>query len=862
MGPDWLVLKLGGTSVARKDCWRNAAEYVRRALVEGRRTLIVHSAAAGVTNQLEALVEAPHDERLRLLDEIAARHCALAEALAPTAAESLHTRLESLRAIVADTPPASAMAPAHRARILAQGEHLLSAIARPVLESMGLPVVLVDARDLLTSRTRAGAHPARHYLSATCDDARDEALARRLSQLPPVVLTQGFLARDASGDTVLLGRGGSDTSAACLAAKLGDAEVEIWTDVSGLFTADPAEVDTARLLRSLDYDEALEIAATGAKVLHPRCIGPLRHAQIPLTIRYAPDPSLPCTQVGIPSQEGDGRLKAVCLRRNITVITIETADMWHEAGFLADAFACFKRHDVSVDMIATSETSVTLTLDPVSNPLAENRMNALQSDLSELGTVRRTAGCAAVSLVGRRIRANLHRIAPLLELFRERRVHLVSQSANDLNVTFVVDEDDASGLVSELHALLIGDASDDALFGPCWNRPRIPQTAPDKEPPWWQRRRESLLKLARDRAPLYVYDGTSVGDRAQRLQRLGSVDRLFYAVKANCFPDVLRAVHDRGIGFECVSEGELARVLRLLPELDPERLLFTPNFAPRTEYEFALERGVRITLDSLYPLQTWPESFSGRDILLRVDVGCGNGHHRHVRTAGAYSKFGISVADLGEALRLATANGIRIVGLHAHAGSDIVDAAHWKEIGLRLAAAASAFPDLKILNLGGGLGVARYPAGPQLDLAALDAHLDTVRRAAPGMEIWLEPGRFLVAEAGVLLARVTQVKNKGATRYLGVETGMNSLLRPALYDAYHPIFNLDRLGDKPTERYSVVGPICETGDILGAERRLPETEEGDVLLISNAGAYGHVMSSAYNLRRAAAEVALDSVQTV
>ena len=131
-----------------------------------------------------------------------------------------------------------------------------------------------------------------------------------------------------------------------------------------------------------------------------------------------------------------------------------------------------------------------------------------------------------------------------------------------------------------------------------------------------------------------------------------------------------------------------------------------------------------------------------------------------------------------------------------------------------------------------------------------------MRRALPDTEIWIEPGRFVVAEAGVLLARVNQTKGKGTVRYVGIATGMNSLIRPALYGAYHEIVNLTRVGEEPTERVSVVGPICETGDVLGLDRLLPPTAEGDVLLIANAGAYGYVMSSRYNLREPAPERAL------
>ena len=200
---------------------------------------------------------------------------------------------------------------------------------------------------------------------------------------------------------------------------------------------------------------------------------------------------------------------------------------------------------------------------------------------------------------------------------------------------------------------------------------------------------------------------------------------------------------------------------------------------------------------------------------------------------------------------LATRAGATIVGLHAHSGSGIMTPEHWAQLAETLAAAACHFPHVSVLDVGGGLGVPEKPAQEPLDLEAVAAGLGHVMESNPGKSLWLEPGRFVVAESGVILARVTQIKGKGTVRYVGVATGMNSLIRPALYGSYHEIVNLTRLGEEPTDRANVVGPICETGDILGVDRLLPPTSEGDVLLIANTGAYGFVMASWYNLREPA-----------
>jgi diaminopimelate decarboxylase/aspartate kinase len=335
-----------------------------------------------------------------------------------------------------------------------------------------------------------------------------------------------------------------------------------------------------------------------------------------------------------------------------------------------------------------------------------------------------------------------------------------------------------------------------------------------------------------------------------------SLSRALYAIKANPHPAILRRVADAGLSFECVSRAEVERVIEAVPGIERDRILFTPNFAPRDEYAWALAEGIRLTVDNVYALRAWPELFPGRELFVRMDTGQGHGHHQHVRTAGSHSKFGVPLFETDELLAAAESCGARIVGLHAHTGSGNFDVPTWVETARVLAGVAACLGGVRTLDLGGGLGVPDRAGRPSLDLAALDAALEAFAADHPGFELWLEPGRFVVAEAGVLLARVTQLKGKGAVRYVGIATGMNSLIRPALYGAHHEIVNLTRL-DQPGEHvFTVVGPICESGDVLGHDRLLPPTREGDVLLIANAGAYGRVMSSHYNLRAPAEEVTL------
>jgi diaminopimelate decarboxylase/aspartate kinase len=331
------------------------------------------------------------------------------------------------------------------------------------------------------------------------------------------------------------------------------------------------------------------------------------------------------------------------------------------------------------------------------------------------------------------------------------------------------------------------------------------------------------------------------------------VSGVHYAMKANPHPEILRTLAAAGVGFDCVSRGEFERLVESVPSLDRAHVLYTPNFAPRHEYVWALEEGLVVTLDNLHPLREWPELFRGRDVFVRIDTGRGYGHHRHVRTAGVHSKFGVPLFEIEELERLANQAGARIVGLHAHTGSGIFASENWIQVAETLADLARRFTNVGVLDLGGGFGVPDKASRAPVDLAAVGSSLASFATRHPNLKLWIEPGRYLVAASGVLLARVTQVKGKAGRQYLGIATGMNSLIRPALYGAHHEIVNLSRLEESPAETYDVVGPICESGDVLGHDRILPVSVEGDVLLIATAGAYGHAMSSRYNLREPAVE---------
>ncbi len=850
----FVVLKFGGTSVSTLTRWQTIAGQLRARVGDGLRPVVVCSALAGTTDALEKLLDAARRSEgvESALHAIKAQHHAFAGELGVDPG-LVREELDALRRLALGASLLGEVSPRVRARVLCTGELMLTRLAAAWLASQDLGVTWLDAREVLTS---SGHGPlARRLLTATVPWAADPALQQQLGAAAEVVLTQGYIARDPSGETCVLGRGGSDTSAAIFAARLQAERCEIWTDVPGMFTADPRKLPAARLLQSLNYAEALEIATTGAKVLHPAALAPVRDAGVPLQIRCTAMPDAPRTEITARAPTGPAQVKALSSRRGLVLVSMETLGMWQQVGFLADVFAAFGKHGLSVDTVSTSETNVTVSLDPTANALDPEVLEALLADLAPHCHAHLVTGGASVSLVGRGIRSILHRLAPALELFEEHRVHLVSQAASDLNLTFVVDEGTADQLLAKLHALLFAHRGADGGLGPTWQelfappRPREDDLAP--APAWWRPARQSLLDLAQQGTPVYVYDAATVRAQARALLGLQHVDRLLYAMKANPHPDVLALLAAEGVGFECVSPGEVARATQHAQPDTP--VLFTPNFAAREEY-LAGDGRARITLDNLHPLEAWPDVFAGREVFVRLDPERGRGHHAKVRTAGSRSKFGVSLDQIGALRDLAARAGATIIGLHAHAGSGVLDPTAWRDTASVLAAVVEQLPTVRVLDLGGGLGVPDRPGRAGLDLAALDEALGAFKQAHPELELWLEPGRYLVAEAGVLLTRVTQLKRKGDIRYVGVDAGMHTLLRPALYGAYHHVVDLTQLDAPPAGPATVVGPICETGDVLARDRVLPDVAEGDVLLVATAGAYGAVMANDYNLRGRPREV--------
>ena len=860
-GDRWIVLKFGGTSVSRRHRWDTIGRLAReRAEGGGARVLVVVSALSGVTNELSAIADGATDAPARV-EALVARHRDFAAELGIDTDAALGERVAALRNAAAD-PRAAARTFDWQAELLAQGELLSSTLGAAYLRSQGLDFGWCDARDWLQAVALPNQSDWATRLAVNCSREPGEGWQARFAAQPPrLLLTQGFIARHGDGGTATLGRGGSDTSAAYFGALLGAERVEIWTDVPGMFSANPREVPDARLLARLDYAEAQEICTTGAKVLHPRAIKPCRDAGVPMAILDTERPDLPGTRIDGSAATVPG-VKAISRRDGIVLVSMESMGMWQQVGFLADVFERFRRHGLSVDLIGSSETNVTVSLDPSENLVSTDVLARLSDDMAEICRVKVIAPCAAITLVGRGMRSLLHRLSDIWATFGRERVHLVSQSSNDLNLTFVIDEADAGGLLQELHAELIDSGAmpvdDEAVFGPSWRE--IAHGRRERPAPWWrdEGERTRLLACAGQGTPCYVYHLPTLRERTRALGGIAAIDRRFYAIKANSHPSLLRAVAGEGFGLECVSLAELEHVFASVPGFDPSRVLFTPSFAPRAEYDAAFALGVTVTLDNVEALRNWPGTFRDRALWLRLDLGRGDGHHAKVVTGGAASKFGLPLAAFDGFVQEAQALGARITGIHAHLGSGIDTVAHWREVYAELAGFADGIGTVDTIDIGGGLPIPYKPDADAFDVDAWAAGLAEIKAAYPRYRLAIEPGRYVVAECGVLLARVTQVVDKQGVRRVGLDAGMNALMRPTLYEAWHGIHNLSRLDDTTDTACDVVGPICESGDVLGSGRRLPAaTAEGDVVLVADAGAYGYVMANTYNLRTLPAQHVLD-----
>lgn len=466
----FVVLKFGGTSVARAEYWATIHKTLNSRLAEGLRPVVVCSALAGVTDALARIPKALEsgDPARGIVEGIHETHHRLADALGLRDRIGLEQRLDWLTLLVASQKRGSEIDAAACAEIIGQGELLSSRLGCDWLCEQGLAANWQDAREWLVSRRVPGACRRQEFLSAVCTHDSDPRFRNDLLRAASVVVTQGFIARNAQRQTVLLGRGGSDTAAAYIAAKLGAQALEIWTDVPGVFTADPRQIPGAQLLRRLSYDESEIFARHGAKVLHPRCVEPLRRQGIPLSIEWTERPDFKGTRID--ASGGARGAKGVSTRKGIYLVTMERDSSTPPDLFMTQVASCFEACGVSGEFTPSFPNRVQTVIDASLTPEIELRIEELRARLGSIcrSTVR--ADVTAVSLVGSDVCASTEELASFDGLLADLPVLLSTRAVDDLSVTFVVPETEAAGVIQALHDALVGAAFLAGTLGPSWSQ--------------------------------------------------------------------------------------------------------------------------------------------------------------------------------------------------------------------------------------------------------------------------------------------------------------------------------------------------------------------------------------------------------
>ena len=365
-------------------------------------------------------------------------------------------------------------------------------------------------------------------------------------------------------------------------------------------------------------------------------------------------------------------------------------------------------------------------------------------------------------------------------------------------------------------------------------------------------------------SPLYVYNEKILRQKCKDMKNLVSYKNFIpnYSIKANSNLQVLKIIKDEGLNADAMSAGEIQLLLHA--GFQPENLFFVPNNVSEAELRYAIEKGVLISVDSLSQLELYGKINLNSKVAVRFNPGVGAGHHEKVVTAGKETKFGVNIDCIEQVKEIARKYNLKICGINQHIGSLFMEGDSYIEGVKSILSVAEQFEDIDFVDMGGGFGI---PYRKQEGQAPLDLK-DFSEKLTKVLEDWTdkygkkilvktEPGRYIVAESGVLLGNVYSTKSNYGKKFVGTDLGFNVLARPVMYDSHHDIevFRDGKaMNDTKCEEVTVVGNICESGDVIAKNRMLPKIEEGDILAVMDAGAYGFVMSSTYNMRLRPAEV--------
>lgn len=364
-------------------------------------------------------------------------------------------------------------------------------------------------------------------------------------------------------------------------------------------------------------------------------------------------------------------------------------------------------------------------------------------------------------------------------------------------------------------------------------------------------------------SPLYVYNEAILRERCRDMKNFIKYKNfsVSFSAKANSNIHLLKIVREEGLNVDAMSEGEI--YVQLKAGFDPKQIFYIPNNVSENEFRYAAYNGVNVSVDSLSQLELFGKINMGGKVAVRFNGGIGAGHNEKVVTAGKKAKFGVDPEYISKVKQIAATYNLKIIGINQHIGSLFMEGSAYIESLKMLLSIAENFRELEFIDMGGGFGVPyRKQTGEErLDLEKLGNEVDSLilewtKKYGKEIEFRIEPGRYICAECGVLLGSVNTIKVNYGTKYIGTDIGFNILIRPVMYNSHHDIevYKKNDIKSAECEKVTVVGNICESGDIIAEDIILPKIEEGDVIGVLDAGAYGYVMSSNYNNRLRPAEI--------
>jgi diaminopimelate decarboxylase len=802
------VLKFGGTSVGTAERIQN----LRRIISTEEPIVVVLSAMAGVTNSLVESINLASNGKLEeakeKLMEVEQIHLIACDNLFATSSFNEKGK-ELIKKIFSDSyEKLDAFDSIASKEIIALGEILSTNLFHLYLSEQEVESALIPAFSFM--RIDKDGEPDYFYVA--------ENLNRLLESCSGinVIITQGFICRNAKGEIDNLKRGGSDFTAAIIGNAINASEVQIWTDIDGFHNNDPRHVEGTIPIRALSFDEAAELAYFGAKILHPSTIHPCREKNIPVILKNTLNPTDRGTR--ITSSHNDGEIKAIAAKDGITAIRIKSLRMLMAHGFLKKIFDVFDEYKTPVDLITTSEVAVTLTIDDTSHLI--DILKALRA----FSNVETTSNQTILCVVGDFVAEKPGVAYRVLSALREIPVGQISYGGSSHNITMLIDSANKVTALQALQSILTIQSTVDthSVDTPAYR--------------YNLRLLDETLKVATQEASQYNY-------------------ALHFAVKANSNPRILETIAKIGLGADCVSGNEIKAALE--SGFKPETIVFAGVGKTNDEIELAIRNRIQcIHVESLEELrvvnQICSEKQAKMPIALRLNPNLDAGTHKHITTGTSTNKFGLSKAELDEALKiLPSLNSVKLIGFHFHIGSQILDLSKFSQLAHYANAIYAEYENLSLsyINLGGGLGV-DYENPEVNSISDFEGYFRTFAENLElpvGVSVHFEPGRSIVAQCGELITRVLYVKEGQERFFAVVDAGMNNLIRPALYQAKHNIYCVTSNSDE-SGQYDVVGPICESSDTFATNLTLPKLTRGDLLAIRSAGAYGESMGSRYNLR--------------